>query len=283
MRRALLLALIVLSFAQLDRRRAKAMLRRGVASVCRHLLNWCSDRYAVHSQTAVVFAPHQDDETFGCAGLIARKRNAGLPVHVIFITDGSASHPAHPRVSTTELAALRQQEARCALSVLGVESTAIHFLNEADGTLHRLEIAHRTALVSRIAALLGQLNPDEIFLPCSPDGSSEHDAAFAVVIEAIQNAALRPQIWQYPIWSWWNPLLLLRRLVFSRGYCQLPAEDYHPIKRQAIACYQSQIAPLSPQTEPSLPRELLHLLDGEAEYFFRFNLPEHASVAEPRP
>ena len=39
----------------------------------------------------LVVAPHQDDETLGCGGLIARKRYEGLPVHVVFITDGSAT------------------------------------------------------------------------------------------------------------------------------------------------------------------------------------------------
>src|SRR4030065_330273 len=42
--------------------------------------------------SAVIFAPHQDDETLGCGGTIMLKRKAGTPVACVFMTDGSTSH-----------------------------------------------------------------------------------------------------------------------------------------------------------------------------------------------
>ena len=57
--------------------------------------------------SAIVFSPHQDDETLGCGGTIARKKEAGAEVKVVFMTDGSLSH--HRFIAQDELIELRQQ------------------------------------------------------------------------------------------------------------------------------------------------------------------------------
>src|SRR5690349_14548383 len=80
------------------RHRSKEILRQIAIELCSGLLQAGSKPYQLQELPTVVIAPHQDDETLACGGVIARKRSEGLPVHVIFITDGSASHPGHPRL-----------------------------------------------------------------------------------------------------------------------------------------------------------------------------------------
>ena len=247
---------------------------------CQLVLQLTSQPYVSRRGLTIVFAPHQDDETLGCGALIARKRNAGQAVHVVFLTDGSASHPGHPRVTRPEIAAMRLQEARRVLATLGVDSEMIHFFNEPDGTLDHLPPGHREALVTRIAALLGRLQPAELFLPCNGDGSSEHGAAFGFVMEAVGRAATSAAIWEYPIWLWWNTRALMKRIARGRGRCRAPTEDFLPVKRRALAHYRSQLEPLPPQSEPASPRGLVRLLDTEAEYFFRF-LPARTRPLAP--
>jgi hypothetical protein len=41
---------------------------------------------------AIIFAPHQDDETLGCGGTIIRKKQAGANLQIVFMTDGCRSH-----------------------------------------------------------------------------------------------------------------------------------------------------------------------------------------------
>ncbi len=266
-------------FSSLDRRRAKEFVRL-VASRCGQLVLQLTSRpYVMRRGLTIVFAPHPDDETLGCGAIIARKRNEGLPVHVVFLTDGAASHPGHPLVPPAAVAAIRLQEARGVLAILGVDSQAIHFFNESDGTLDRLPSATRESLVTRIAALLSRLQPAEIFLPCNADGSSEHEAAFSFVAEAVARTGTAAAMWEYPVWLWWNPLTLLARLVHTTGRCRAATEDFLPIKRRALAHYRSQLEPLPPQSQPALPRDLLRLIDTDAEYFFRFIPP----VANIRP
>lgn len=255
------------------RQRAKEFLRQIAIELCGGLLQAGSRPYELREAPAVVIAPHPDDETLACGGVIARKRNEGLPVVVIFITDGSASHPGHPRLDPAAIAALRRREAMNAMSCLGVERTAVHFLNEPDGSLKTISPERREALVLRLACLLRAIAPGEIFLPCNPDGSSEHDAAFGFVMEAMGRSHLQPDIWQYPVWSWWNPVLLLRRWLASKDCRRLPLEDYRQHKQQAIRCYQSQINPLAPDLVAALPTDLVDIFLADTEFFFRYQPP----------
>lgn len=258
---------------------AKELLRQLAIELCGGLLQIGSKPYQLRESPALVIAPHQDDETLACGGIIARKRNEGLPVHVMFITDGSASHPNHPRLGPQAISAIRAGEAMQALACLGVERTAVHFLNEPDGSLKTITSVRREDLVIRLTVLFRSIAPSEIFLPCNPDGSSEHDATFGFVTDAITRAGLQPDIWQYPVWSWWNPLLLLRRWLATDDCRRLPLEDYRLAKQQAIECYQSQITPLAPDATPALPADLVKIFNSDTEYFFRYKLPAPALPA----
>ena len=71
------------------------------------------------ARPVVVLAPHPDDETLGCGGLIALKRSLGAPVRVIFMTDGAGSHSGVDRPALT---ATRKEEASAACNVLGVHA-----------------------------------------------------------------------------------------------------------------------------------------------------------------
>ena len=272
MSRALLIILSLLLFWRADFKEVKRVTRLAAVWLYRQMLSKLARTLPIETGVTIVFAPHQDDETLGCGGLIAHKRNEGLPVHVIFITDGRASHPGHPQVGPVEMAARRRGEAREALAILGVETNAIHFLDAADSTLERLEPSSRETLITRIGSLIDQIQPAEIFVPCCPDGSTEHDAVFNLVRESLQRTRRRPNVWQYPVWSWWNPFLLFKHL-FLAGRCyRHPLEDYHLIKERAMTRYRSQLQPLDPWETPVIPPELQQVFHGRDEYFFHFDL-----------
>ena len=54
----------------------------------------------------IVLAPHPDDETLGCGGLLAACAAAQIPAHIFVLTDGSLSHPNN-MVSAQSLSRLR--------------------------------------------------------------------------------------------------------------------------------------------------------------------------------
>ncbi len=125
----------------------------------------------VSADTALVIAPHFDDDVLGCGGLIARLTAAGTDVSVLFLTDGSGG--AEQIADRTAYAQRRHGEATRALEILGV--TDIEFADLPDGSLaehlHEAAESIRRALVARTPDLLLSISPLEI--------SADHRAAFA--------------------------------------------------------------------------------------------------------
>ncbi len=247
----------------------KVILRRASVRLCRALLFPLSRPYELSHTPALILAPHQDDETLACGGLIARKRDRGHEVHVVFLTNGDASHPGHPALPVAELVALRRTEARQALDVLGVDSACIHFWDEPDGSLKLLDASRRDVLVLRLARLLAEIKPGRVFVPCNPDGSSEHDPVLGLAADAVEQTKTTPEIWQYPVWSWWNPALMLSKIFQVGDAHHLAGEDFHAVKKGALECYRSQIKPTPPWPNAALPPELMDFCLRDPEYYFR--------------
>jgi len=248
---------------------SKRCLRRLLSAGVRCALRLRSRPYPVdRNRVALVIAPHQDDETLGCGGLLRQKRLVGAPVQIAYITDGSASHRGHPTLTPAALATLRQGEARQAMRLLGVEENALFFLGVGDGTLARLDPLAVTELVKKIADLLQQVRPDEIFLPMRDDGSSEHEASFVLVQRALALSGLRPRLFEFPVWSAWNPLRLFRPWGTSRAVWRVDYQALAALKRQAIGAYVSQTEPTAPWEKPVLSREFLSYFCPGSEYFF---------------
>lgn len=69
------------------------------------------------ARTALVLAPHPDDEVFGCGVAIASLREAGAAVTVAIATDGAGTEPDAATRRCVE--AERVAESRAALAILG--------------------------------------------------------------------------------------------------------------------------------------------------------------------
>jgi LmbE family N-acetylglucosaminyl deacetylase len=220
--------------------------------------------------SALVVAPHPDDETFGCGGTVALMARRGAVPNIVFITDGGASHPLHTVVSRPEIAARRRAEARVATGILGVNWDRVFFMDAPDGSLARLDGEPLNDIVNRISALLSQVMPEVILLPCRNDGSSEHDAAFAIVRRALDQSGLRPRILEFPVWSRWNPFLLLRHLFEYRTVWRVRLGGAREAKAAAIASYSSQTLPIPPDTASALPAGFASMFLGCDEFFFEW-------------
>jgi len=93
----------------------------------------------------MVLAPHPDDESLGCGGVLHDAVRAGLPVRVVFLTNGDANELSflvwerHPVVTSSGAIAMgrtRGQEALHAARALGLPADAVTFLGYPDaGTM----------------------------------------------------------------------------------------------------------------------------------------------------
>jgi LmbE family N-acetylglucosaminyl deacetylase len=254
---------------------AKHLARVTLRQIVRALLSLRAQDYVISPETVtLVVAPHQDDETLGCGGLIAAKRLVASPVHVVYLTDGAASHTGHPTLTPAALAGRRVTEARAALRRLGVEQAAIHFLGAPDGRLDRLDRLdrladeERSALVTRLAQLIKAIRPAEILLPFRHDGSSEHEAAFRLFAASLAQSGHSARVLEFPVWCWWNPRLLLRALGRIRRVSRYRFYGYGFLKAAALAEYGSQIRATPPWTSPLLSADFVAAFSVEEEFFF---------------
>jgi len=148
------------------------------------------------TQSAIVFAPHPDDETLGCGGTIIRKKAAGADVKVVFLTDGSRSHAA--LIAKSELRKIRRTEAIKAAQALGIGIEDVIFLEFEDGRLRECE----GAVCDRIQPLLAKHSPAEVFIPYALEPPADHVAAYRAVMAAIRQEGITPTVYSYPIWYW---------------------------------------------------------------------------------
>jgi LmbE family N-acetylglucosaminyl deacetylase len=153
--------------------------------------------------TALVFSPHQDDETLGCGGTIIRKREAGAEVKIVFMTDGSGSH--NHLISKAELVNLRQQEAIKAAQVLGVNPENVVFLAFRDGELAQSltkVMPPTSSAISQIKELLEQNQPQQVYIPYVRETHPDHLATNQIVLTALKNYQKDVVVYEYPVWYW---------------------------------------------------------------------------------
>lgn len=234
--------------------------RLALARAIRRLLSLNSRPLPPLDGPLLILAPHADDESLGCGGLIAAHAARGADVHVVFLTD-SASADWSGAADRRARAALRRAEALAALAALGVAPARATFLEAPDGHLGRLELEVHRRTVARLADVLGAVRPAAIFLPYLGEGSTEHDEAHWLAREAMQVAGSSAAVWEYAVWAWWNALRLRAQLLRGDSNFHLDATAWVGAKRRALACHASQLEPL--------PAVLTTIATEPVEFYFR--------------
>ncbi len=179
----------------------------------------------------LVIAPHPDDETLCCAGVMQRVAAAGGRVSVVWVTSGDASeldlllieHSLFRRAAAArDLAMRRMREARAATALLGVPSAGQLFLGYPDRGVLQLLTAYRNepytsrfsgaaavpyaqalypghpytgaSLEQDLAAVLERLRPTLILAPTPLDSHPDHRAAGVLTATVAQRLQLLPAV-----------------------------------------------------------------------------------------
>lgn len=74
----------------------------------------------IKGKKVLVFVAHQDDETIGCGGTLAKWSNEGAKVHVCFMTDGATGYEQGSGLKS-DITSIRMKEATYACHLLGVK------------------------------------------------------------------------------------------------------------------------------------------------------------------
>jgi LmbE family N-acetylglucosaminyl deacetylase len=226
------------------------------------------------ARSALVVAPHADDETLGCGGTLIRKLARGARVQVAYMTD-SGGLDADPQLKTT-----RRKEALSACAELGISEPNVHFLDFPDGELSGCVGPAK----QRLAEIVGSFRPEQVFMPYLRDGHADHEASHRAAFDACSDCGFRVAIYEYVVWGlyhWpWYSLPITRdyarkalatnTLKYALGlrvaadYSRAVSVEVASVraqKLQALQCHDSQMGPLSGVGKGEFMR--VHLSDHE--------------------
>ena len=153
----------------------------------------------------LVIAPHQDDESIACGGVIAKHTSLGGKASVLFLTSDTAE---------------RAQEARDACKIIGVDEV-ISLEHSAD-TLH-----NQKTISDSIESVIKQQKPDVVFAPFWLDNHADHRAASSALAKLGKKYDFI--VYSYGVWLPIYPNVLID---CSKNWSS---------KMAAIGCYKSQL------------------------------------------
>jgi LmbE family N-acetylglucosaminyl deacetylase len=186
----------------------------------------------------LILAPHPDDESLGCGGLIAEACCQGQPPIVVILTDGTKSHPNSRSHPPARLRALREHETREAVANLGLPPERLVFMQYIDTQApHEGEALYKAA--ERVAALCSENGCSILATSWRHDPHCDHEAASIIAAHACGLSHAR--FLAYPIWGWTlNPDLQIDEPPVN-GF-QLDVGIHLAAKRAAIRAHRSQYA-----------------------------------------
>ncbi|SMB87509.1 LmbE family protein [Hymenobacter roseosalivarius DSM 11622] len=191
----------------------------------------------------VVIAPHPDDESLGCGGLLALLCQARVPVMAILVTDGTMSHPNSQKYPPAARRHLREAEFEAALVALGILK-APHYLGLPDGNVPTAGAAGFEEAAEQLRIYISQFSPTTIVAPWRRDPHPDHRATSQLVRAALAQLAAPPRLLEYVVWAWERAAPPdLPQPGEVEGWC-LDITSVLDQKQQAIAAHRSQLTNL---------------------------------------
>ena len=229
-----------------------------------------ADEPLLRTGRALILAPHADDETLGCGGLIATLCALRRPPYVLVVTDGTGSHPNSRTHPAERLRAVREAEALAAAAHLGLDVADVGFLRLRDTAAPRDGAAFEAA-VARIAALAGEQGCDTLLAPWLLDPHCDHEAVQLMARRVAAASGLR--LLSYPVWGWLiAPDVELAPTLPVHGF-RIDIAAHLRRKAEAIRLHASQYGDLI-QDDPEgfrLPQSLLSVFEEPFETFLETN------------
>jgi LmbE family N-acetylglucosaminyl deacetylase len=206
-----------------------------------HSLPFRSVREALDDRPFVIVAPHPDDESLACGGLIAEACRLGLRGKVVIVSDGAGSHPNSKAYPPDRLGSLREKEARQAGAELGLRPEEMLFLGLPDRFVPwQGEEAERAIRV--IADCVREIGAGSLFVSWRHDPHCDHEASYRIARE-VQRRVGKVRLVEYVVWG--HTLPPATEVDPARSGFRISVDhEAQEKKRRAIAAHRSQTTAL---------------------------------------
>jgi LmbE family N-acetylglucosaminyl deacetylase len=209
--------------------------------------------------SALVIAPHPDDETFGCGGTIATLAAANIDVYVQLIVQHGVNTGGP---GTAAVTAERGKEFELACDKLGVSDFDV-MIEDGDhrDTLHTGTARLVGLIESRSPVSIDRVRPDLVFLPARGAFHQDHKVAHQAAFAACRHRGAghhTPSVvlgYQCPEDQWSSEP--------EPATCCLDVTEHYGQKQAAIECYQYQTKP-DPHLRSLSGIELADAVQGRA-------------------
>jgi LmbE family N-acetylglucosaminyl deacetylase len=188
----------------------------------------------------LVVSPHPDDETFGCAGLMAKGLAGGARVAVVIISVPESLRHITSAGSVVS-GRVRRAEFEAAMDCLGVKERCVLF--ESDSVHMRLDAMPQVELVRLIERegplSLERVQPDVLALPAI-SYNQDHEAVWRAAIAACRPHLRGDKSFCPMVLAYDQPQLGWGRRHFSPNV-YVDISDFLDLKLAAYRCYKSQV------------------------------------------
>jgi len=168
---------------------------------------------------------HPDDPESGCGGTLAKLRNAGAGVTIIYLTTGEAGIPGK---SHDEAAAIRKQEAIQACKVLDAKPV---FAGQIDG-----DTVFNNDWLTKVQKMIMDEKPDIVFTQWPLDAHKDHQVASLLTIQTWLRNPHRFSLYFYEVCTGEQTLIF-----HPTDYVDIT--DTQEQKKKAVYCHVSQDPP----------------------------------------
>jgi N-acetylglucosamine malate deacetylase 1 len=155
---------------------------------------------APFGKSMLVIAPHQDDETIGCGGVLALQAASKHAAAIVLLQDG-ASGCEEIGMSRQQLMELRNEESRRAAAVIPLEAPI--FLN------HSVLAESMLEATENIQRILVERKVDAVFVPFVLDGHPDHRLTNYILADALANIPRNIRVFEYEVWGMCIPNVLV--------------------------------------------------------------------------
>jgi LmbE family N-acetylglucosaminyl deacetylase len=184
----------------------------------------------------IVIAPHPDDESLACGGLIVDACRQRLRGKVVIVSDGAGSHPNSKAYPPKRLKALREEEARRAGAELGLKPDYMLFLGLPDRFVP-CEGEGAKRAIGAIVDCVEEIEAGSLFVSWRHDPHCDHEASYQIARQ-VQRRAGALRLFEYVVWG--HTLPPSTEVDSIGGFRITLDNEALEKKRRAIAAHRSQ-------------------------------------------